>query len=68
MTIKAETVRAMNETYAGLALKPARMDELPIELNQLRAAIEKVSARVDFDIDPFDFRVALLEAARGKRE
>jgi hypothetical protein len=63
MSVKADTVRAMNEAYARLALDPARIEELPIELNQLSSAIEVVNRKVDFDIDPFDFRVALLETA-----
>jgi 5-bromo-4-chloroindolyl phosphate hydrolysis protein len=68
MSVKADTVRAMNEAYARLSLKPARVEEIPIELNQLRSAIEAVNRRVDFDVDPFDFRVALLETAeRTKR-
>src|SRR5258708_9719661 len=38
MSVKADTVRAMNEAYAGLTLKPARGGELPIALSQLRSA------------------------------
>jgi hypothetical protein len=68
MSVKADTVRAMNEAYAGLSLKPARVEELPIELNQLRSAIEAVNRRVDFDVDPFDFRVALLETAERPKK
>lgn len=68
MIVKAETVRAMNEAYAGLALKAARAEELPIELNQFRSAIEAVARTVDFDVDPFDFRAALVETARGMSE
>jgi hypothetical protein len=60
MTVKARTVQAMNEAYARLLLTPLRIEELPIELNQLRDAIEDVNHRVDFDVDPFDFQVALL--------
>lgn len=67
MIVKPDTVRAMNEAYSGLSLKPARVEELPIELNQLRSAIEEVSRKVDFDTDPFDFRVALIEAAEGSK-
>lgn len=63
MTVKGETIRAMNEAYAGLSLTPARTQELPIEQNQLRDAIETVGSRVAFDVDPFDFQVALLATA-----
>ncbi len=66
--IKSELVRLMNEAYARLTLKPERIDELPIELEQLRAAIEIANTKVDFDTDPHDFRAAQLEIAAGKRD
>jgi hypothetical protein len=56
-------VRAANEAYAGIALSDARSDELPIELGQLRAAIETVRQPVRFESEPADFRAALLELA-----
>jgi hypothetical protein len=56
-------IRAANETYAGIAISDARSEELPIELGQLRAAIETVREPVMFDADPADFRAALLELA-----
>ena len=61
--ITSELVRVMNEAYARLKLTPARMEELPIELEQLAHAIEVVDARVDFDVDVSDFRNALLSLA-----
>jgi hypothetical protein len=61
--IKSEFVRLVNEAYAKLQLQPARIEELPIELEQLSRAIEAVNAKVDFDIDPSDFRAALLAIA-----
>jgi hypothetical protein len=63
MSVKPDSVRAINAAYADLSLAPARIEELPIELNQLRSAIEAVNRKVDFDTDPFDFRAALLETA-----
>lgn len=65
--IKSELVRTMNEGYARLQLEAARIEELPIELEQLRRAIEAVSGKVDFDVDPFDFRAALLDVAAGAK-
>jgi hypothetical protein len=65
--IKSDLVRAMNESYAKLQLDAARVEELPIELEQLRRAIEAVNGKVDFDIDPFDFRAALLDVAAGSK-
>jgi hypothetical protein len=67
MSVKSQTVQTMNEAYAQLSLAPARTEDLPIELNQLRAAIEAVNHRVDFDVDPFDFRVALLATSAGAK-
>ncbi|MEA3067142.1 MAG: hypothetical protein QOK41_549 [Sphingomonadales bacterium] len=65
--IKSDLVRAMNESYAKLQLDAARVEELPIELEQLRRAIEASNPKVDFDIDPFDFRAALLDVAAGSK-
>jgi hypothetical protein len=61
--IKSELVRIMNDAYARLELEPARIEELPIELEQLCRAIERVNAKVDFDVDPSDYRAALLSLA-----
>ncbi len=66
--INSELVRTMNEDYAKLQLDAARIEELPIELEQLRCAIEAVNAKVDFDVDPFDFRAALLDVAAGAKD
>lgn len=63
--VSSDLVRQMNENYARLRLEAARIEELPIELEQLRKAIETASAKVDFDTDPNDFRAALLELAAG---
>ena len=64
--IGSELVRLMNESCAKLQLEAARLEELPIELEQLRRASEAANGKVDFDIDPFDFRAALLEVAGRK--
>ena len=64
--VKSNLVRAMNEDYAQLRLEAERIEELPIELEQLRRAMEAANARVDFDVDPCDFRAALLELAASK--
>ncbi len=63
--VGSELVRRMNEGYARLRLEAARIEELPIEVEQLRKAIEVASAKVDFDIDPYDFQAALLELSAG---
>jgi hypothetical protein len=59
-------VRAANDAYAGVALSEARSEELPIELGQLRAAIETVRQPVSFEAEPSDFRAALLALAEEK--
>jgi hypothetical protein len=66
--IKSDFVRAMNESYAKLQLDAARVEELPIELEQLRRAIEAANHKVDFDVDPFEFRAALLDVAAGAKD
>jgi hypothetical protein len=60
-------VRAANEAYAGISLSRTRPDELTIELEQLRAAIETVRQPIAFDTDPSDFRAALLSVAKDTR-
>ena len=66
--IKGDLVRAMNESYAGLSLESARIEELPIELEQLNRAIEAANGKVNFDVGPFDFRAALLDMAAGAKD
>ena len=63
--VKSDLVRQMNEDYARLRLEEARIEELPLELEQLRKAMEIANPKVDFDTDPYDFRVAQLELAVG---
>ena len=66
--IKSDLVRAMNESYAKLQLEAARVEELPIELEQLRRAIEAANHKVDFDVDPSDFRAVLLDVAAEPKD
>ena len=56
-------VRTANDAYAGIAITAARSEELPIELEQLRAAIETVRRPVRFESEPADFRAALVALA-----
>jgi hypothetical protein len=65
--IKSDLVSIMNDQYAKLLLEAARIEELPIELEQLRCAIEAANHRVDFDADPHDFRAALLAVGAEAR-
>lgn len=63
--VRSDLVRRMNEDYAQLQLEAARIEELPVELEQLRRAIEAANPKVDFDTDPSDFRAAQLELSVG---
>jgi hypothetical protein len=65
--IKSDLVRIMNDEYARLLLEAARIEELPIELDQLQWAMEAANHRVDFDTDPYDFQAALLAVAAQAR-
>jgi hypothetical protein len=66
--INSDLVRTMNDEYARLLLEAARIEELPIELEQLRRAMEAANHKVDFDTDPHDFRAALLAIAAEARD
>jgi hypothetical protein len=65
MKTTPEAVRLWNEAHAKLGLTPARVEELPVELDQLSAAAEAVREDARFDIDPSDFRAALLACRPG---
>ena len=60
MKATAGIVREWNEAYVRLQLTLARLEELPVELEQLSAAAESIREDVRFDVDPFDFHKALL--------
>jgi hypothetical protein len=59
MSVGPRMIREINEAVQGVPLPDIRVEELPVELNQFHAAILKNRPRVDFDIDPNDFRRAL---------
>lgn len=60
MAISPATVRAVNEAVQTIPLPEVRVQELPVELNQLLAAAVANRARLDFDVDPGDFRRTLV--------
>ncbi|WP_158292078.1 hypothetical protein [Paracraurococcus ruber] len=64
MTIPPELVRLWNAAHPRLALTEARLAELPVELQQLRAAAEAARGRVAFDTEPSAFRRLLAETAK----
>ena len=64
MAIDPETVTVVNGAIQNIPLPDVRVQELPVELNQLHAAAVANRARLDFDADPVDFRRA-LDAAKA---
>jgi len=59
MSVGPKMIREINEAVQGIPLPDIRVEELPVELNQLHAAIRTNRPRVDFDVDPNDFGRAL---------
>jgi hypothetical protein len=55
MALTSKTVEAINQDAQGLPIAAQRVAELPVELGQFAAAIERVRGRVGFDQDPADF-------------
>jgi len=62
MAITPQTVTTLNDSVHELPLPDVRVQELPVELNQLHVAAVANRARLDFDADPSDFRRALHAA------
>jgi len=65
MSIPPELIRLWNAAHPHLALTAPRIEELPIELAQLRAAAEAVRGQVTFDAEPAGFRSVLEAAAKA---
>ena len=59
MAISSETIGRLNRECQGIPLTDERAAELPIELGQLRAAVEAVRPVHDFDRLPASFEQAL---------
>ncbi len=68
MPIKPETVHRINADYAGITLDETREAELAVELTQFLEASERGRRRLDFNLDPADFRVALIETGLEERK
>ena len=68
MAIKPETVRRINADYAGITVDESREAELAVELTQFLDASERGRRRLDFNLDPADFRVALIEIGLAERK
>jgi len=55
MPITSKTIEAINREAQRLPIAPTRVDELPVELAQFAAVMDRVRSRVGFDQDPADF-------------
>ncbi len=56
MAISRKTVERLNDECRRIPLSEERAAELPIELNQLRDAVEAARTAHDFDREPADFQ------------
>ena len=61
----AALVSALNAALANIPLADVRIVELPVELNQFRAAALANRPRQQFDIEPASFAASLASGARG---
>ena len=66
MALTSEFVRIVNGEHQKIPLTEERVEELPVELNQLRRSALEALASHDFDRDPAEFR-ALLDALKWRR-
>lgn len=64
MPVNSDVVLALNLAGPRLPIDPARAEQLAQELVRFRAAAESARRRVDFNIDPFDFHLALIQITR----
>ena len=68
MSINRKTVHRINADYAGITLDETREAELAVELTQFLDASERGRRRLDFNLDPYDFRAALIEIGLAERK
>lgn len=61
----AALVSALNAALANIPVTDGRIVELPVELNQFRAAALANRPRQQFDIEPANFAASLASGARG---
>ena len=59
MAISSDTIRRLNQECQGIPLTDERAAELPVELDQLHAAVEAARPDHDFDRLPASFEQAL---------
>jgi hypothetical protein len=65
MTLVRQTLTALNHDLAQIPISEDRVDAVLIEVRQFVAAIEGVRSKLDFDVEPADFWVALTAIAKG---
>ena len=59
MTVTINSIGAINDEMQEIPIAEARMDELPVELNQLLGAAKAIRSLHDFDNNPADFQRVL---------
>ena len=59
MAVTVKSISAINEEMQEIPIDAARVDELPVELNQLLEAARALRSAHDFDSDPVNFRRVL---------
>jgi hypothetical protein len=68
MEVAPQAVGEWNSIHAQLNLSPPRIAELASELEQLRVAAESVRLDMGLDLDPSDFRAALIACRASEAE
>ncbi len=59
MTVTVKSISAINEEMQEIPIEEKRIEELPVELNQLLGAARALCPAHDFDRDPADFQRVL---------
>jgi len=68
MKMSARTVHDWISAYAGIAIDESREAELLAELKHFRSIAQAARNRVQADVDPFEFRAALVESSSKEAE
>jgi hypothetical protein len=59
LTVSIKSIGAINEEMQEIPIAKARIEELPVELNQLLDAARALRSTHDFDSDPVNFQRVL---------
>ena len=67
MSIDADLILTLNDAGPGIAIDRVRAEELAAEFEQFRAAAEAARKRTQFNVDPHDYRQALIDISGSAR-